>query len=280
MNNQRPVNDYSLIDGDDRLADLQAYQRVAVMHALATHEIVGAIKHGANEVDLIAHVRKLPVPSLKRLLRAAEDMGLIPSHESGTCWVTARGERLVPDHPNSLYSTIKLSVEQYWPAWRELNRAIRTGVTTFADVHGRPPWVWRRLHPEHGDYFNQWQAQQSRLVLKEIIDPIDLQSVLTVVDIGGGQGAFLKACHARWPHLQLVLFEKEETIKAIPDPCRGDPLIDGVSGDFFNQIDVRGDLFLLKSILHDWDDKQRSFFCANARRSCETIHDYSSLSVF
>jgi hypothetical protein len=240
---------------DDLMADLQAYQRVAVMHALASHHILGAIARGHHTPEAIARVGQLHAPSLQRLLRAALDMGLVASSGDGGFRVTERGQRLDPDQPNSLHSDIMLSVEQYWPAWRALHKAVQTGLPTFEDVHGCPPWEWRQRHPEQGRFFNEWQVQQSRLVLTDVLAALDLASAHTVVDIGGGQGTLLRACHDRWPHLQLVLFEQAHTLAAMPKPKEGDPPMAQVAGDFFRSLPVRGDVFLLKSILHDWEDE-------------------------
>ncbi len=240
---------------DDLMADLQAYQRVAVMHALASHHVLGAISKGHHTTEALARVGQLHAPSLERLLRAALDIGLIAPTGDGGYLVTERGQRLDPDHPNSLYSAIMLSVEQYWPAWRALHQAVRTGLPTFQDVHGCPPWEWRRRHPEQGRFFNEWQVQQSRQVLSDVMVALDLASAHTVVDIGGGQGTLLRACYARWPHLQLVLFEQEHTLAALPARMEEDPPVCQVAGDFFRGIPVRGDVFLLKSILHDWEDE-------------------------
>lgn len=240
---------------DELMADLQAYQRVAVMHALASHNVLGAIAQGNHTAEALARVGQLHVPSLQRLLRVALDLGFVAPYGDDGYRVTERGQRLDPDHPNSLHSAIMLSVEQYWPAWRALHQAVRTGLPTFEDVHGCPPWEWRRRHPEQGRFFNEWQVQQSRLVQADVLAALDLASVQTVVDIGGGQGTLLRACYARWPHLQLVLFEQEHTLVAMPPRIGGDPPIGLVAGDFFRGIPVRGDVLLLKSILHDWEDE-------------------------
>lgn len=240
---------------DDLMADLQAYQRVAVMHALASNHVLSAIVQGNDTPEAIARVCQLHAPSLQRLLRAALDMGLVASDGDGGYRVTERGHRLEPDHPNSLHSAIMLSVEQYWPAWRALHQAVRTGLPTFEDVHGCPPWEWRRRHPAQGRFFNEWQVQQSRLVMADVVAALDLASAQTVVDIGGGQGTLLRACFTRWPHLQLVLFEQAHTLAAMPPRTAEDPAVVHVAGDFFRGIPVSGDVFLLKSILHDWEDE-------------------------
>lgn len=266
----------SLPPRDDLMADLQAYQRVAVMHALASHHVLGAIGQGHHTAEAIARVGQLHGPSLQRLLRAALDMGLVAPNGDGGYRVTERGQRLDPDHPNSLYSAIMLSVEQYWPAWRALHQAVRTGLPTFEDVHGCPPWEWRRRHPEQGRFFNEWQVQQSRLVLFDVMAALDLASAHTVVDIGGGQGTLLRACYDRWPHLKLVLFEQEHTLAAMPARLEGDPPMGQVVGDFFRGIPVRGDVFLLKSILHDWEDEAAVTLL---RQCAQAMQDHTRLII-
>lgn len=262
--------------GEDLISDLQAYQRVAVMHALVKHGVMVAIAEGINGAEAIAQTRQLHAPSVQRLLRAAEDMGLVASDGGHAYRVTVRGERLAPDHPRSLHSSIMLSVDQYWPAWRALHEGVRTGLPTFADVHGYPPWEWRRKNPEQGEHFNQWQAEQSRQVLGDILNALELESAQTVVDIGGGQGTLLRACHARWPHLQLVLFEQAQTLAALPQSSAAEPPITKVAGDFFQSVPVRGDVFLLKSILHDWEDEAA---VAILRQCAQAMDEHTRLIV-
>lgn len=250
-------------------ADLNGFQRAAILHALARFELVRIIREGDDTADRASARLGVDTLALRRLMDAAASLGLLKRGRRGEYTVTARGELLDADHPLSVCTYARLSLEQYWLPWSRLADSVRNGGTVFDQVYGCSPWEYRRKHPEQGQLFNAWQRGESRKVLDEIMACLDLSQHRSVADVAGGIGTLLGACLARWPHLQGILFEQPHTLAAMPEPAQ-DPFggrLRKVGGDFFSEIPVQADCLLLKSVLHDWDDAHSQRILANCARA-------------
>ncbi|HVZ46695.1 MAG TPA: methyltransferase [Ramlibacter sp.] len=246
-------------------ADLNGFQRGAVLHALAALDVVGLIRDGADTCERACERLGADASALARLLDAAVRFGLLAREDDATYRVTERGALLDPAHPMSVHPYARLSVEQYWPAWARIAEAVRTGETAFDKVFGCTPWEYRRDRPEQGAIFDTWQGGESRKVLGQIMQRLDLSMHRTVADIAGGSGALVEACLERWPHLRATLFEQPHTLAARQH--RFGERLQLVAGDFFREVPVAADCLLLKSVLHDWGDAEAVAILSNCRRA-------------
>ena len=237
--------------------DLNGFQRAAIMHALVSLNVIDTIQQGATVSKDIATVIGVDHSALIRILNAAVSLRLLNAGHDGHYTVTERGALLSPSHPNTVSAYARLSVEQYWLPWRELTQSIRDGQTVFDRVHGCKPWEYRNLHPEQGALFDAWQKGESSQALRDILAVWDLSPFKVVADIGGGIGTLLDASLSRWPQLQGVLFEQAQTLAKMP-PFQNPDIaqrLTKLSGDFFKDIPIEADCWVLKSVLHNWDDE-------------------------
>jgi predicted O-methyltransferase YrrM len=151
------------------------------------------------------------------------------------------------------------SGEPYWRSWAHLAHAVRTGQPAFEHVHGMDFFSYYRQHPEEWALFDQMMAAQTAAVTRTVAAAYDFSRVRTVVDVGGGNGTLVLGLLAAHPHLHGVVFDQpavaaraEEAIAAagLADRCQA------VGGDFFVAVPEGGEAYLLKYILHDWDDER------------------------
>jgi ubiquinone/menaquinone biosynthesis C-methylase UbiE len=130
-------------------------------------------------------------------------------------------------------------------------------------------WQYRAVHPEDAKTFDEAMADHTALLNKTILAGYDFSSFETIVDIGGGDGGLLAAILKAYPNMKGVLFDiPSVTLKAerrmeaerLSDRC------EIVSGDFFESVPP-GDAYILKAVIHDWNDERASAILMNCRRA-------------
>lgn len=249
--------------------DLTGFQRAAIMRTLVELNVIDIIASGKRSCDLLSQTLNVDLSALKRLLNAAASLKLLRQETGGDFSVTELGAFLSPSHPMSVAPYARLSLDQYWLPWRDLTQSIRDGQTVFERVHGCSPWEYRNLHPEQGALFDSWQKAESSQALRDIMGVWDLSAFEVVADIGGGIGTLLEASLSRWTRLQGILFEQVQTLAKMPPFQNPDveKRLTKLAGDFFDDIPIKADCWVLKSVLHNWDDahaQQILMQCAKA----------------
>ena len=142
--------------------------------------------------------------------------------------------------------------------WSALLHSIRTGENAFRWLHGESVWSWRERHPEEGVVFDQAMASNTRAIVEALLATYDFGRYGTVADIGGGTGALLAAILARHPGVRGTLFDQPHVVAGAPEllAAAGCRRCDIVGGDFFESVPSGTDAYVLKAILHDWEDEE------------------------
>jgi hypothetical protein len=145
----------------------------------------------------------------------------------------------------------------HWNTWSSAFESIRTGENTFRLVHGTDVWSYRAQRPEELAIFDGAMTSISGMVDAALLDAYDFGRFREIVDIAGGRGALLAAILARHHTVRGVLFDQPDVVASagvlldrFGDRCRA------VGGSFFERIPDGADAYLLKSILHDWEDAE------------------------
>src|SRR5262249_24982410 len=128
----------------------------------------------------------------------------------------------------------------YWNTWTGLLDSVRDGSNAFARMHGDGMWTYRAERPGEQEIFDRAMAALTRRVESALIEAVDWTRFGTVVDVGGGNGAFLDALCAARPGVRGVLFDQPHVVGDRPD---------SVGGNFFEAVPGGGDAYVLKSIL-------------------------------
>ena len=216
-----------------------------------------AEKIGADEV------------ALTRLLRALAALELVSESARGSFRLTESGQFLRTDHPESMHAFVQLfGGPTTLAAWRELDMAVRTGETTFEKVFGVGAFEYLAANPELSEQFNAAMRQGTALTAQQLPGHYDFARFHTVADIGGGDGSLLAAVLRAHPALRGILFDTpsglaqaDQTLSAagVVDRCELSP------GDFFAAVPEGADLYLIKSVIHDWDDDRATAILRQVR---------------
>jgi hypothetical protein len=121
-------------------------------------------------------------------------------------------------------------------------------------------------NPSAASTFNTAQMQRTRLVAKEVAQHYDFSGLSTIVDVGGGHGMLLETVLRANPGLHGVLFDRPHAVAGAQAHLEQAGVADRcelVPGDFFDALPAGADVYLLKNIIHDWDDERASRILGN-----------------
>lgn len=247
---------------------IDGYRAGAIVYAAARLGLPDLMASGNATAGQLAAETGLAAAKLHRLLRALAAIGVCEEHPDGTFRLSESGRLLQSTSPSGLREKAILAVEQYWPAWANLEHCLRGERTGFEQVFGMTPWAFRRSHPESGALFDSWLGKETASAAASIVEAIDFSGVGRVADIGGGNGSLLASALRSDPRLAGVLFDRQQVIRqagAFLESAGLAHRVELIGGDFFSRIAVQADLFLLKSVLHDWDDDRARRILRNCR---------------
>lgn len=198
--------------------------------------------------------------ALYRLLRALASVGVLQEDEERRFSLTPIGERLRSDAPDSLAGWARLIGRPYfWRSWGNLAHSVRTGETAFGELYGTDAWSWRASQPEDSALFDDAMRSVTRWVNAALLEGYDFGGFGTLADIGGGNGTLLAAVLAAYPALAGVLFDQPHVVSGAPAVLEGAGVADRcrvVGGSFFEEVPTACDAYVLKSVLHDWEDAE------------------------
>lgn len=209
--------------------------------------------------------------SLYRVLRLLASAGVFAENSGGKFELTAIAELLRKDAPNSMRDfTIMLGEDWMWHAWLELMHSVKTGEVAHEKVQGMSSFEFFEKNERAGKIFNRAMTNLSRMVVPVIVEAYDFSGAAKIVDIAGGHGFLLAGILKANPHLQGVLFDLPFVIKNAGELLEAEGVKDRVeliTGDFFESVPPGADVYLMKHIIHDWNDEQSVRILKNIHRA-------------
>lgn len=248
---------------------LWGFAKSQAVYVAAKLAVFDFLADGPKTSDELTDLVGAHEPSLRRLLRALTSVHLL-IEDNGRFAATPLGDQLRSDHPES-WRPFALSIgwSVNWRPWGELEKSILTGKPAFDQVHGIPFFEYFGQHPDDGAVFNAAMTSLSSVDLRAILAAYDFAEFGIVVDVGGGNGALLRGILERYPQVQGVLCDLPSVVAnayqirntAVESRCKL------VSVDMFQSIPAGGDVYILKQILHDWNDDEVIQILRNCRQA-------------
>jgi len=252
---------------------LHGYRAVQVLYAAAVLGIPDQLRAGPRGSDELSAASAAHAPSLRRLLRALASLGVLVEAEDNRFALTPMGELLCSDVPGSLRAAVLLyGGRRQWTAWAQLFESVKTGKTAFPLRSADKFAEMAARDPAGAAVFNEAMEALTGPVQASVTAAYDFSQARTVVDVGGGYGSLLASILTANPTLRGVLFEIAPVIEAARGrlaAARLSERCDLVAGDAFDAVPAGGDIYVIKWVLHDWDDELSIRILANCRRAMQ-----------
>lgn len=267
----------TLVQEQDRASDAAQLVNLVNCAILSQAACVAAelglpdlLANGPKTLHELAQATSSHKPSLRRLLRALATLDLCREREDGTFALSSLGTTLCTEGPYSLRSWTILCGRHLWPLYTHLLRSVRTGTRTRSRVSSRQ--VFKRLErdADASQVFNRAMAELSRLVAADLVRLHDFSKYRLIVDVGGGHGDLLTSILQVHPKAQGLLVDLPHAVPGAVERIEKLGLgerCQALSEDFFQSVAPGGDAYLLKTILHDWGDKDCMSLLRNCRKS-------------
>ena len=208
-------------------------------------------------------------PSLYRVLRMLASVGIFSETADRSFELTPLASLLRSDVPNSMRDVAIMQGE----GWNcrntiELLHSVKTGGTGQENAHGMGMFEYLTRHPEDGEVFSRAMTNLSLSVVPAVVEAYDFSGISTLVDVAGGHGLLLAGILKANPQMRGVLFDQPPVIEGAGGLLEKEGVrsrVELAPGDFFESVSPGADAYILKHIIHDWDDERSTEILRNVR---------------
>lgn len=251
------------------LETIQGAWLTQAMYAASKLGIIDALATGAATSDDIARRVQAHPEATYRLMRALAGNSILKLGRDGRFSLTRVGQALRSDAPGSMAPMLQfVGHPKHWEHWGQLLYSVRTGKTSAEMLRGMPIFDYFESDPDLAETFNNAMTGVSAMAIETLMPAYDFRRFGTIVDVGGGHGALLSAVLTQAGDARGVLFDLPSVVAgagALLDAAGVAARCTVVGGSFFDSVPGGGDAYLLKTIIHDWDEDAALAILRNVR---------------
>ena len=233
--------------------------------AVAELELADLLADGPLHVDVLAERTNTHGPSLYRMLRALESTGIFTQTSPGVFGNTPTSDCLRRNLAGSNWAWIRFTLCSGAPVfegWRGLMLSLRNGRPGFDQVTGENTWEHLQSNPQTNTIFNEAMRDLGASISPAVAAAFDWSRYPVIADIGGGIGSQLASLIEAHPSCRGILFDLPAVVAEAPEDDR----VERVGGDFFREVPVQADAYVMRWILHDWSDEESIALLNNVRK--------------
>jgi hypothetical protein len=246
------------------------YYVARAIYVAAKLGIADFLAEGARSHDELAEATGTHADSLRRVLRLLASAGVFIEEPDGRFALTPIGACLRSRVPGSMRAAALLFGGITQQAWGDLLHSVETGEPAFRHVFGMNPFEYMADHPEQAANFDAAMADFTKRIALAVVAAYDFSAFRRVVDVGGGNGALLAGILGANPTLTGIVFDLPNVANRAREQIQELGLTgrcEIVAGDFFNEVPSGGDAYVLKHVIHDWNDKRAAEILRVCRRA-------------
>lgn len=240
------------------------------IYAAAKFNIADHLKDGPKSVDELAEATATNPDALYRLLRALASRGIFAEGEPRQFSLTPLAEPLQSDVPDSKRALALMSGDEQFRAWAEIEYSIQTGKIAFDKVFGKPIFDYLGENPDKARIFDAAMVGIHGRESDAILDAYDFSGINVVADIGGGNGSQIAGILQRHTEMKGILFDLPHVIERAKHQIESAGVSDRcelVSGSFFESVPTGADAYMMRHIIHDWDDEKSLTILRNCHQA-------------
>jgi hypothetical protein len=233
------------------------YRMTQALYVAAKLNIADLLREQPKTSDELASALGVHPDLLHRVLRRLTSVGIFAEQEQGGYTLTPLSALLQSSAPGALWAEAIVAGEWFGRAWGELLSSVQTGTPGFERAFGMPFFAYLAQHADAAAVYNALVGGRTLAEATEIPTVYDFSGGHTLVDVGGGRGAFLATILGAYPHLRGRLFDQAAVLqeaRSVLETAGVAERCDLVAGDFFESVPAGRNLYVLKRVLHDWDD--------------------------
>jgi len=272
MSNPQPLRE---LPAAQKIIQLLAGKCLAQAVSVAAElGIADLLTDAPKSVEEIAADTFTHAPSLYRLLRALANHGIFAEVEGLRFTLTPLARCLRSDAPDSTRNLARWTGSPLvWRALGELLHSVKTGGTGTQQAFGlTDPFAYFSERPEQLQVFHDCMTDISRLNTPAIIEAYDFGRFRKIVDVGGSHGMLLSAILRRYPGPRGIVFDLPDAIERAQPAIAAGGLagrVETIAGNFFECVPAGADAYILKQVIHDWDDAPAVAILRNVRQAIQ-----------
>jgi hypothetical protein len=194
------------------------------------------------------------------LLRTLTAIGVLHESEERLYSLTPLGVTLRSNVPGSMRAWVLLAFsDDQGTAWEALSHAVRTGELAYRHIFGADMWTRLAERPEAARLFDEAMQSLTQGANGRLITNYPFEKFAWLVDVGGGNGSLLLPVLKRHPVMRATIFDLPHVADAARSRITEAGLSDrceAVGGDAFVAVPAGADAYVLKGVIHDWEDKE------------------------
>jgi hypothetical protein len=257
-------------DFEQMMQMLTGFFVTQIAGAVATFSIADHLAKGPATAEQIATVEDINSTATFRLLRACASLGLVTCDDELRFRATPLLGTLRKNVPGSLNSlAIAWSAPGHWRPWGRFLDTMRTGRPQTVPALGAAIWDYYAQQPEEGAAFTNAMHGFTSGIAQEVARVVDTSKAKLAVDIGGASGTLVHSLMTANPQLHGIILDLPDVVPSATAAAAALGLAErssALAGDFFASV-PEADIYLLKNILHDWDDGQSVRILENCRQA-------------
>ncbi len=222
--------------------------------------VADVLAKGPQTPEAIAERVGAHAPYLQRVLRALAGSGVFAADARGRYRLTPLAQTLRSNRPGSLRDFVLMMVDDYnWNAWGALAHGVESGARPFDHVFGMPLFDYLKQQPQKERLFARSMASISGTENEAVARAYPFGNCTHLVDVGGAHGHLLATILRRRKRLRGILYDQPQVVAGAAKSgfvsardVRG--RCEVVGGSFFASVPPGADAYIMKYIIHDWDD--------------------------
>ncbi len=261
------------VDTQNKLMELASAHIVSrAIHVAARMNVADYLVDGSCNINELASKVHANTDALYRLMRLLASNGIFSEDEKRNFSLTALAQPLLSNHPTSLKSWLSNhdGDEKRWRSYGHMEYSVQTGKPAFNHVFGQGYFDALAQDPEMAASFDEGMRTISDKENSQIVESYDFSHYKTIIDIGGGKGGLLAEIVKNNTSASGILFDLPHVLPSAQDYLSAQNLekrITCVTGNFFDTIPDTCNMYILKRILHDWNDKDCIKILSTCRKS-------------
>ena len=236
------------------------------LNVVARLSIADQLTQGPRKVEDLARTAQAHPDALYRVMRALATVGVFRELDARRFEQTPLSDLLRADHPQSLRPFVVFFPDPlHFRCYSNLMHSVKTGETTAVPTVGRELFEYLRDHPDESAVFNAAMVNLTQAFIPTVLDAYDFSQARVLVDVGGGHGSVVGAILQKYPQMRGILFDIDHVVAGAEPYLRSIGVADRcqiVAGNFFESVPA-GDTYIMKNIIHDWDDEKSILILKN-----------------